>query len=221
MPERAGGEHAGAGTPPQGSGPLRTLVLALLAVPALAALAFVVLGLLAGPPPATVVRPLVAPWRTTVGDAASAAGFAVTVAGLVLVVRAGQVGARRTGAAELVDTLDAERRRDAAAALAGRGPTPAGTRRAARALALVRAARWTVMVLFAGLLLTAAGRSVVVAEPAALAGPGTAVVVLSSLLVVLDRQRRSAQAYLLHHPDRRTPPAVAAALARWTGGARA
>lgn len=213
---------------PRGSGALRALVLTVLAVPALAVLAFVVLGLLAGPPQTTVVRLLVAPWRTTLGDAATAAGFAVTAAGLVLAVRAGQVGPRRSEASDTLDALDGAQRRDAARTLAGRGQGPDGEGpgsqgsdgehpHAARALATVRAARWTVMVLFAGLVLTALGRAVVAAEVGALAGPGAAVLVLVALLLVLERQRRQARDHLLHHPDRRTPPAVLAALAPWSG----
>ena len=203
---------------PPGAGALRALVMTVLAVLALAALAFVVLGLLAAPPQTTVQRLVVAPWRTTVGDAATAAGFAVTVLGLVLAVRAGQVGPRRSEAADTLDTLDGAQRRAAARALAGdgHGPDDQGLR-AARALAVVRAARWTVMVLFAGLVLTALGRAVVAADAAALAGPGATVLVLAVLLLVLERQRRQAQAHLLHHPDRSTPPAVLAALAPWSG----
>lgn len=193
-----------------------TVVLAVAAVPALAVLAFVVLGLVAGPPRTTVLRLVVAPWRTTLGDVASAAGFAVTVAGLALVVRAGQVGsARRTPAAETVDALDGEQRRAAARAVAGRAPADEDLLAPARALALVVAARWTVMVLFAGLLLTALGRAVVAPDAAALVGPLAAVVVLTVLLVTLAHRARRAREYLLHHPDRRTPPAVQAALAGW------
>ena len=214
MEDSAGRER----TAPQGAGALRALVLAVLAVPALAVLAFVVLGLLAGPPQTTVQRLFVAPWRTTLGDAASAAGFAVTVAGLALVVRAGQVGgARRSEAADRSDALDGAQRRRAAAAVAGREATAEQDLPAARALALVVAARWSVMVLFAGLLLTAAGRAVAAVDLPAAARPLAAVAVLAVLLAVLSRQARRARDYLLHHPDRSTPPAVAAALARWTG----
>lgn len=200
-----------------GPGALRALVLTVLAVPALAALAFVVLGLLAGPPQTTVQRLVVAPWRTTVGDAATAAGFAVTVAGLVLVVRAGQVGPRRSQAADTLDALDGPRRRRAAAAVAGHEATAEQDLPAARALALVVAARWSVAVLFAGLLLSAAGRAVVAADLPVATPSLAAVAVLTVLLAVLARQVRRARGYLLHHPDRSTPPAVVAALARWTG----
>lgn len=199
---------------------LSTVVLVAAAVPVLAVLAFVALGLVAGPPRTTVLRLVVAPWRTTLGDAASAAGFAVTVAGLALMVRAGQVGsARRTPAAETVDALDGEQRRAAARAVAGRAPTPDDLLAPARALAVVLVARWTVMVLFTGLLLTALGRAVVAPTVDALGGPVAAAVVLTVLLVALVHRARRARDHLLHHPDRRTPPAVRAALRPWAAEA--
>lgn len=206
----------GAGSQARGARPLRTVVLAVAAVLVAAVLAFVVLGLVAGPPRTTVLHVVVAPWRTTLGDAASAAGFAVTVAGLALMVRAGQVGSsRRTPAAETVDALDGEQRRAAARAVAGRAATDEEGLEPARALALVVAARWTVMVLFAGLLLTALGRAVVAPSASALVGPLAAAAVLAALLAVLAHRARRARDHLLHHPDQRTPPAVRAALRPW------